>query len=69
MIIRCLLLRPCCLQADKKPWILSEADMSKNPTRNQIIAWVKAEAQARLDNAGYDSLAIGPYQRVGQDIV
>jgi hypothetical protein len=28
--------------------------MSKNPTSNQIISWVKAEAQARLDNAGYD---------------
>jgi hypothetical protein len=28
--------------------------MSKNPTPNQIISWVKAEAQARLDNAGYE---------------
>jgi hypothetical protein len=28
--------------------------MSKSPTPNQIISWVKAEAQARLDNAGYD---------------
>jgi hypothetical protein len=27
--------------------------MSKNPTPNQIIAWVKAEAQARREDAGY----------------
>jgi hypothetical protein len=28
--------------------------MSKSPTPNQIISWVKAEAQARKDEASYE---------------
>ena len=27
--------------------------MSQNPTPNQIISWIKTEAQARRDDAGY----------------